>query len=135
MGFDSNEIEKNYENIAMDSDDELISGDTDDDYSPDEEPSDEETMAVTRKKSIPDDILFQMTKTGVSFNILSDVLKLGFSIFGESQNYSLSPSHLFKRYQKIMLSKESTYQNEINFLMHANVLISKRRNCGPNMRQ
>lgn len=54
-----------------------------------------------------------MTKTGVSFGVLSTILKLGFSVLGQSDNYNLSSSHLFKRYQKIMETKEFEYRDEI----------------------
>lgn len=54
-----------------------------------------------------------MTRTGVSFEALSDILKLGFSVLGQSENFHLSSSHIFTRYQKIMETKELDYQNEI----------------------
>lgn len=54
-----------------------------------------------------------MTKTGVPFNTLSEILKLGFSVLGENENFYLSSSHLFKRYQKILETKEVEYRNEI----------------------
>lgn len=54
-----------------------------------------------------------MCATGVSFAVLSNVLKLGFSVVTEDKNFHLSTSHLFKRYQKLAESKELVYCNEI----------------------
>lgn len=54
-----------------------------------------------------------MCATGVSFAVLSDVLKLGFSVVNEDKNFHLSMSHLFKRYQKLSESNELEYRNEI----------------------
>lgn len=66
-----------------------------------------------KKKSIPDDILWKMCKTGVPFSMLSDILKLAFSVVGEDTNFFLSASHLFKRYQKLAAKQELAYKSEI----------------------
>lgn len=83
------------------------------DYSPDEEPSDDEAQLDNKKKSIPNDILWKMFETGVSFSSLSEILNLGFSVVGERDNFHLSASHLFKTYQKMAERKESRYKDEI----------------------
>lgn len=54
-----------------------------------------------------------MCATGVSFAVLSRILKLAFSVLNEDKNFRLSPSRLFKRYQKIAEVKELEYHNEI----------------------
>lgn len=85
----------------------------DSDYSPDEDPSDDEECVSKPKKSIPDDILWNMFRTGVSFPVLSEILKLSFSVLGEKENFNLSQTHLFKKYQRLAAEKETKYQNEI----------------------
>lgn len=93
-----------------------IDQDNSQDYCPpsdDEDPSDIEFPGANKKKSIPDDILWKMCKTGVSFNMLSKILKLGFTALGESDNFHLSPSHFFKRYQKMTEIKEVEYNQKI----------------------
>lgn len=57
--------------------------------SDDEDPSDDEYLGTNKKRAIPDEILWEMCKTGVSFNILSKLLKLGFSVLGERENFHL----------------------------------------------
>lgn len=53
-----------------------------------------------------------MCLIGVSFNVLSQILKLSYSVLGETDNFHLSTSHLFKRYQNIMEIKEANYNCE-----------------------
>lgn len=90
--------------------------DTSHDYvvpSDDDDPSDDEFDYSKKKRDVPDDILWKMCMTGVSFNVLSQILKLSYSVLGESENFHLSTSHLFKRYQKLMETKETEYNCEI----------------------
>lgn len=86
---------------------------SDPDYDPDNESSDDDKSVSNSKKSISDHILWKMCKTGVSFAMLSRILNLSFSVLNEDQNYYLSPTHLFKRYQKLAETKELEYQREI----------------------
>lgn len=79
----------------------------------DDEPSDDEIYCTKKKKDIPNHILWQMCKTGVSFCALSQILKLGYSVLGESENYRLSSSHIFKTYQRIMEAKEMEYNRDV----------------------
>lgn len=91
--------------------------DTSQDYiipSDDSEPSDDEYTDPKRKKDIPDDILWNMCQTGVSFSVLSQILQLSYSVVGQNENFRLSSSHLFKRYQKIAEAKEINYNCEIS---------------------
>lgn len=87
------------------------------DYDPDDDSSgdddDDEECMKDPKKSIPDDLLWEMCRTGTSFVALSKILKLGFSVFGEADNFHLSSSHLFKSYQRISETKAIAYESEI----------------------
>lgn len=79
---------------------------------PDYDPSISEDIFNT-KKSIPDEILWSMFKTDISFRTLSKVLELAFSIFGEQNNFHISHVHLFKKYQELSEANENKYKNEI----------------------
>lgn len=81
--------------------------------SDDNEPSDDEIIGANKKKAIPDNILWKMCETGISFNVLSKILKLSYSVLGGAGNFKLSSSHLFKRYQRMAEGKEIEYRHEI----------------------
>lgn len=75
------------------------------------DPSDsDEDFSVDFKKNIPDEVLWGMFNTGVSFRALSKILELAFGLFNQSQTFHVSTSHLFQRYKSISIKKENDYK-------------------------
>lgn len=86
----------------------------DSDYSPSSpDNSDDEESCGNTKREIPEDILWAMFNTGVSFRSLSKLLELAFSLFNEKESYNFSYSYLFQKYKKLSIAKENAYKTRI----------------------
>lgn len=83
----------------------------DSDPNPDE--SDDEYFVSTEKKNIPDEVLWKMFHTGVSFRTLSIVLKAAFDLTNKKDQFYVSAPHLFKQYQRILRTRENEYKDRI----------------------
>lgn len=87
----------------------------DSDYSPSSpDDSESEGNCESTKKDIPEDILWEMFNTGVSFRPLSKVLELAFSLFSGKETYHFSYSYLFSKYKELSIAKENAYKTRIS---------------------
>lgn len=57
---------------------------------PNDDPSSDDEFKDESKKSVPDDILWKMFKTGVSFRSLAEILKLALSIFNAENSFYIA---------------------------------------------
>lgn len=80
-------------------------GDSEHEHDPDYDPPE--------RQSIPDEVLWKMFRTGVSFRTLSKVLDLAFFTAGADNRFHTSVAHLFNKYQQINLKKEIAYLTAI----------------------
>lgn len=78
-----------------------------------DDPSSDDEYKEESKKLIPDDVLWKMFNTGVSFRSLSEILKLAFSMFNAENSFCLSPAHLFQKYKELMQLKENSHRATI----------------------
>lgn len=76
-------------------------------------PSDDDFVGPEEKKSIPDEILWKMFNTSVSFRTLSEILKLAFKVVNAENRFFTSPAYLFQRYKKMMESREDDHRAAI----------------------
>lgn len=65
------------------------------------------------KLPIPDEYLWAMFSTGVSFRALSTILKCAFSAADAKDRFNVSTSYLFKNYQRLLQTKEIKYKERI----------------------
>lgn len=62
------------------------------------------------RENIPDEYLWQMFSTGVSFRALSKVLELAFKAADAENRFHTSKSHLYRSYQRLFQVKEDKYK-------------------------
>lgn len=67
----------------------------------------------SEKQHIPDDILWKMFGTGVSFRALSDILDLSFAVADTHKRFFTSTAYLFKNYQRMLAAKENDYKTQV----------------------
>lgn len=67
----------------------------------------------SEKQHIPDETLWRMFGTGVSFRALSDILDLSFGVADADKRFFTSPSYLFKSYQRMLHAKENKYKAQV----------------------
>lgn len=65
------------------------------------------------KEYIPDEVLWKMFETGVSFRALSDILNLSFAVVNAAKRFCISTSYLFKSYQRMLQAKEKKYKAQV----------------------
>lgn len=83
------------------------------DSDPDPSDSDDEDFIPTEKENIPDEVLWKMFHTGVSFRALSIILETAFGLTNKRDQFYVSASHLFKQYQRILRTRENEYKDRI----------------------
>lgn len=114
--FDSSNPNSSEDEEMIEHGEKDITNDPDDsDYDPSSpnDSEDEQIFEHDNKKDIPDDILWEMFNTGVSFRIISKILELAFSLSNERQTYNISASHLFEKYKRLSAYMENAYKNRI----------------------
>lgn len=62
---------------------------------------------------IPDEDLWKMFSTGVSFRNLSIILKVAFNVAGTNNRFYTSRALLHKKYQQLLCKKENDYKNNL----------------------
>lgn len=65
------------------------------------------------KRHIPDEILWRMFNTGVSFRSLSTILDLAFTTANAENSFYTSTTYLFKKYQSLLEKRESCFKIKI----------------------
>lgn len=80
-----------------------------------EEPPDPDgsDFEVVEKKSIPDDQLWKMFGTGVSFRALSTILNASFKVKSSDDYFYTSTSYLYKNYTRLLKTKEREYKHRL----------------------
>lgn len=74
---------------------------------------DPEFECDSEKQHIPDETLWKMFGTGVSFRALSDILNLSFSVADVDNRFFTSTSYLFRSYQRMLQAKENKYKAQV----------------------
>lgn len=87
----------------------LFKIDYDGDAMPDDPDFDDGGCGAFEKDDIPDDYLWEMFSTGVSFNALSTILKLAFEIVNVGYRFNTSKTHLYRSYRRLLEAKEKSY--------------------------
>lgn len=62
---------------------------------------------------IPDEDLWKMFGTGVSFRNLSIILNVAFNVAGSNNRFYTSRAFLHKKYQQLLNAKEINYKNDL----------------------
>lgn len=79
----------------------------------DPDSSDDEDYIDYERQSIPDESLWKMFGTGVSFRTLSTILNEAFEISGIGNQFYTSQTHLFNKYKQMHAQKELEYKESI----------------------